>query len=826
MVMNSADLRLYDTTCKMSGSQESQKLTVTFRPKVEHVVFKFRQPLQPGRYTISTKFQGSFSNKAKGFFRTSYFDSEKHKNWMLAATQMEPTDARRMFPCFDEPEYKATFNISATIDPDDVAISNAPSIEQTLDTKKKRKLVKFEQTPKMSTYLVALIVGKFVPTEPTVVDGVPIRIWCVPGKEKLTKFSHDLACKLLSYYKQYFDVSYPSKKLDLIAIPDFAFGAMENLGAITFQEDNLLVDDKNGSIDAKQNVAINVAHEMSHMWFGDLVTMKWWDDLWLNEAFAEWMSIKAVDKLKPEWQFWNWFALEREQAMLSDSLQTTRSIHFDVKDPAEIEQLFDEITYYKGASVLRMLERLVTEDVFRNGIRQYIKSHEFTNAAGSDLWSAISEASGKDITKIVHSWLYLEGFPLLTVNEHTQNLEVEQKRFVFPGSVKTNIPDTLWEVPTAIRSFKKEDDGAQWSVITNKTDKLAMSKSPPNLVNAGGDGYYRVKYSVKTLNEIATGLQELSVLERSSMLSDQFYLAIAGHIPISEYLNFTASYRKEMDSTVTSVFCTNLQQLNLLIDDSSTDDFAAFVRDRLAQDRKVFSWTTSPSDSDLTKRERALVLSTLGTIGQDKEIIREARSLAEKYYTNADAIDADLVEPMIDIVAYNGNATDYSKIENLFTKANTPEQRHTALMALGMFQDPALLQNTLKMSLTNRVQKQDGPDVIAEIMGLRAGRQLGWHFTRKHIIRIFWRFPEHTLRKIITAMNALSTEQDLAEVKAFFKKHNDPTQTQSIEKIIEAIEVRSRFRKRSGTELADWFKKNTQVRQSANLPHRKRHEML
>jgi puromycin-sensitive aminopeptidase len=813
IVLNSVDIKLNHAECKLVGSTNPITLKVHYQPDVEQVVLELPRRIESGRCILSMKFHGTLDDKGKGFFRTISLDAAGGKHW-ISATQMEPTDARRMFPCIDEPQYKATFKVSASIAPGDTAISNSPILAETTDAKTKRKIVTFDETPKMSTYLVALIVGRLVPTKTIISEGVPIRIWCTPGKEKLTPFSQALAGRLLKYYTEYFAVKYPAKKLDLIAIPDFANGAMENLGAATFREDTLLVDESQGSLDAKQQVAINVAHEMAHMWFGDLVTMQWWDDLWLNEAFAEWMSTKAVDKLQPDWHYWNQFALERDQSMLSDSLRATRPMHLDVTNADQIEQMFDEITYQKGASVLRMMERFVTEDKFRDGIRRYIKSNQFANATPDSLWRAIAAESGKDISGIMHSWIYDEGFPLVSINSSEPQLTVSQKRFVFKRSQQGSDSAPIWQIPLEVRRLEDDGDSAQKFLVTDKDTKLAEIGAAPCVVNAGGEGYYRVQYSANELSKIASHLDKLTVLERAAALSDQFYLAVSGQIPVKDYLDFTAAYKGENDPTVTSLLCTELNQLDLMIDDSPSERsaFADYVRDRLSKAKQSFGWSSLGEDSDLIRRERAEVMLTLGTIGQDKNTIAEARALAERIYAHdtdtGTTVDAELIDPIIKIVAYNGNAADYAKIETLWHRAKSPEREQSALMALAMFQDPVLMQKTLKMCLTDQVRRQDGPQLIAAIMETRAGRSVAWHFFHKHIIHIAWRFSGTRLFSVVMAMNSLATKEQLAEVQGFFKKHPVPSQSRGINKIIEAIEVRVAFRQRSGNQLCSWLEAN------------------
>ena len=805
IVLNSTDINVTDAELKTSGAPKSLKLSIHDEYKFQVVILESKEPIIPGQYSITLQFQGKLNDKLKGFFREKVTDSEGRIGW-LCATQMEPTDARRMFPCFDEPAYKATFSISTSLNTDESAVSNSPVLKEVVDNEKRRKVITFEKTPKMSTYLVALVIGHIVPSEPIMAAGVPIRVWCAPGKEKMTAYSRQFAAKVLEYYTKYFNIPYCAKKLDLVAIPDFPNGAMENLGACTFREDLLLVDEKTISVDAKQQVALNIAHEMAHLWFGDLVTMQWWDDIWLNEAFAEWMSTKAVDLLEPAWQYHNQFTLEREQSMLSDSLRATQPIHAEIKDADQIDQVFDEITYEKGAAVLYMLEGFLGQDTFREGIRTYLSQHELANATPENLWSALSSSSGKDVSELMHSWVYLKGFPEVTVDSSKPETTLSQKRFVFQNDSKDN-DSSAWQIPLQVRSLEDNNVNATHKIVFNKTaGDLGTSKKAPYLVNSKGEGYFRVLYSPKDLKEMMMHLSKMTVLERASVLSDQFYLALAGQVPVKQYLDLTAYYKDEADPNVTSVICDQFNQMDLMIDANARLPFAAFVQDRLAHAKKLFGWASIEDKSDLVKRERAEVLLTLGTIGQDKDTIAQARKLANEYFTHEDAaaVESELYEPMLKIVAYNGNHQDYANILALWQRSKTPERKQSTLMALAMFQDPVLIEKTLKMCLSSAIEKQDAPLVMAAIMGGRAGRGLAWEFFRKHIILIAWRFPEHLMLNLVMAMNALGEQQQLDEVKAFFKKHPVPSQARGINKIIEAIEIRVAFRRHN--DLAKTFK--------------------
>jgi puromycin-sensitive aminopeptidase len=499
--------------------------------------------------------------------------------------------------------------------------------------------------------------------------------------------------------------------------------------------------------------------------------------------------------------------------MLSDSLRATQPIHAEIKDADQLDQVFDEITYEKGAAVLYMLEGFLGQDIFRDGIRKYLAGHELGNATPENLWTALSSTSGRNVSDLMHSWVYLKGFPQVTVDSSKPAAMLSQKRFVFLNE-STDASDTkdakdskastnssvssAWQIPLQVRSLVDKDlNSSQKILFTERTGKLGTNKKEPFLVDAKGEGYFRVLYSPNDLKEIMTHLGDMTVLERASVLSDQFYLALSGQIPVKQYLEFTAYYRNEEDPNVTSVICNQFNEMNLLVDDNARAPFAAFVRDRLAHAKKLFGWSAVEDQSDLVKRERATVLLTLGTLGQDKDIIAQARKLANEYFTHDDAsaVESELFEPMLRIVAYNGNREDFGKLESLWQRSKTPERKNSALMALSMFQEPDLIEKTLKMSLTSKVERQDAPLLVAAVMEETAGRGMAWEFVRKHIIRIAWRFPEHLMLNLVMAMNALDTQQQLDEVRDFFKKHPVPSQARGINKIIEAIEIRVEFRR-------------------------------
>jgi puromycin-sensitive aminopeptidase len=815
IVLNAADLKIIDAQLTDAAPHAvPQRARVVLQPEQERAVFELARQIQPGKYNLSMKLDGILNDKLRGFYRSSFTDSQGKKHW-LATTQMEATDARRMFPCFDEPQYKATFSLSADIDANLVAISNSPIAQETENKQLHKKLVRFEETPKMSSYLLALVVGPFTPTEPVTADGVPIRVWTIPGKTALGSYSLAAAAKILPFYNEYFGVPYPAKKLDLIAIPDFEAGAMENLGAITFRQSRLLVDEKGDSALTKHECASVVAHEMAHMWFGDLVTMRWWDDLWLNEAFATWMSSKAVDRLHPEWHEWDQFIIDKLDSMQTDSLQATRPIHFAVTDPAQVDQMFDDITYGKGASVLRMLEHYVSDDVFRDGVRRYIKAHEFANASTQDLWQAIGEASGKEIKEMMHGWVYQAGYPVVNVDmvPHKKAMGAEQERF-FLLSKDNHAFASLWQIPLSLRSLDTESGSEpapiERAILTDKQDTITVKGNAPYLVNAGADGYYRVRYTPSALKELSDGLEKtLTPSERASLLSDQFQLALAGEMPVQNYLTLTAQFKDESDPSVIKIMIDQIQRLNLLVDDKSRSLFEAFVRDRLQAIKQKLGWSsTAPDEPDLTKTLRAEVLDVMGTIGQDKTTIKEARQALKKYKSKHESLEPDLIAAAADVVAFNGDETDYHTIETLWHSAATPDLERQLMLSLALFRQPLLIERTLAMTLTDQVRNQDGPNLIAAVGDTAAGRKLAFNFITARWRAINARFTEHMVPRMVHSASSLASEQDRARVEQFFANNPMPFGTRTIAKTLEAIAINSAFRQRSGGELSRWLSAN------------------
>jgi puromycin-sensitive aminopeptidase len=784
----------------------------------ELVSFTPAQELKPGKYKLRTTFSGVMSDKLRGLYKAKFTD-RAGKQRMIATTQMEPADARRMIPVFDEPDMKARFKLTVHTLPQFTAISNAPMVKSTM--RNNQKIVEFAPTEPMSSYLLALVVGELESTPEVIVQGTPIRVWAVKGMAHLGTFSRDAAAKLLPYMNSYFGINYPWKKLDLIAVPDFAAGAMENPGAITFRETLLLVDPKTAATGSQKAAVSVIAHEMAHMWFGDLVTMKWWDDLWLNEAFATWMATKAVDAVRPDWQMWKEFAYDRTAALHTDALRSTRSIQFEVRSPEQTHEMFDVITYEKGASVLRMLERHVGEPVFQKGVHTYLKSHEFSNATTTDLWDAIGAVAGMPCSNMMASWVHQPGYPLITIDESKRegSVSATQKRFFL---LEDGTPSTdKWSVPIGVRVVNRPADQNKQSdadrkflmvdqtaevPLLNPADPAANPSGLPFIANAGGVGYFRVRYAEPIFNRLLEQPREnFDPSERLSLVDDSSELMLAGAVPVSQYLDLISRYKGETDEAVWGSIVSDLHYFDRFVDDSNRASYQRFVRAQLGEVFGRLGWEPKPNESAQIRQLRAQIIGTLGTSGQDASIIAEARTRFAKYLKTPSSLDRDLISPVSNIVAYNGSTADYDKFRELYRTASTPEQRARNLHVLDNFRAPELVSRTLELSLSKQVRLQDAPHLMGGLLRNRQTEQQAWKFITENWQRMGAIFPEDMVPGVVSSASNFNRESQLSDLKLFLAKHPVPSGKSTVARTIERVSANVQFRKRSADDLNRWL---------------------
>ncbi|MBI1843189.1 MAG: M1 family metallopeptidase [Actinobacteria bacterium] len=763
----------------------------------ERLVLTTPTTLDPGRWTLHVEFRGELNDKLKGFYRSVFTDQQGVEH-VIATTQMEPADARRAFPCWDEPDMKATFAVTLVVPEDMPAYSNGPEIAST-PLGDGRKAVAFAETIAMSTYLVAFVVGPLEATEPVDVDGVELRVIHVPGKGHLTPYALEVGAFCLRWFTEYYGIAYPETKCDLIAIPDFAAGAMENLGAITFRETALLVDPDGVTRLELERVADVVAHELAHMWFGDLVTMRWWNGLWLNEAFATFMELAAVDAFRPAWQRWVSFTNERAAAFAVDSLAGTRPIEFPVASPEDAEGMFDVLTYQKGGSVLRMLEQYLGTDRFRAGIRLYLTKHAHGNAETTDLWDAIEEATGEPVRAIMDSWIFQGGYPLVGVERDGPHLTLTQQRFRFLPDPTDPADQAEWSVPVMIEA----DGVASRVLLAGPQTTVDVGDAQVVVVNAGGHGFYRTRYAPALLASLASNAQRvLTPVERAILLDDTWSAVLADDVPAADFLELARGFADETDRTVWATLASPLGAIERIVETGTRSRFHVFVRELVGPALQRLTWEPAPDEDELTRQLRGTLIATLGITGDDSGVQRHARVAHDAYLADPAGVDPNVAAAALGVVASVGTEADYEIFLDRYRTSPSPQESLRYLHALGGFPQIDLGERTLAMCLTSDVRSQNAPFLV---MALLANREVGptaWSFVKEHWEEMCERYPDNAIPRMLGGVVALSTEESAADVAAFLNSHPVPQATKTIEQHLERLRVNVAFRMREGRRLA------------------------
>jgi puromycin-sensitive aminopeptidase len=771
---------------KLSGKAELDEVN-------ERAILNFDTKVEPGRWSLRIKFRGILNDKLHGFYRSQYKDPAGQTH-TIATTQFEATDARRAIPCWDEPAAKATFKLTLVIDQNLVAISNT-AIESEKPAANGKKEVTFRQTIRMSTYLLAFVVGEFKATDPVDVAGTPLRVWYVPGKEALTRYGQEIGAFSLNFFANYYGIKYPGDKLDLIAIPDFAAGAMENLGAITFRETALLVDEKTASRAELERVADVVSHENAHMWFGDLVTMQWWNGIWLNEAFATFMEMLAVDAWKPHWERWVSFGLSRGAAMAVDGLNSTRSIEYPVHSPSDAGGMFDVLTYEKGASVLRMLEQYLGAEEFRKGISRYLREHEYANAETGDLWDALEESSHQPVRRMMDTWIFQPGFPIISVEKgsDSRSIKLSQNRFLYlrePGKGTEQ-----WHVPLMIKAATDKGISEHKLLLTSSEATLQL---PGNLkwvlVNQGGSGFYRVRYSSDLLAGVTAALDQLSPIERFGVVSDTWAAVVAGLAPLKEFFAMAAKFRNETDLNVWRAILSGFAYLDTVVDEQHRPAMQAEVRRLLTPALERLGWEPKPGESELQSQLRGSLIGALGTQGEDPQVQARARELYAKYRNVPGSVDNNLVPAIIAIVAHTGSEADYKEFKEKFKTARTPQDEQRYLYALADFRRPELLRDAMQMTLNGEVRTQNAPYLMMELMMNTECRYEAWAFLKQNWDKMVAAYPENAIPRMCGGVTSLVDQQP--DVDQFFKTHKVKQGGKTIEQHLERLRVAVVFKQR------------------------------
>ena len=800
ITLNAVDIDFREITITSGGT--TQKAKATPEKEKEQVVLAVEKPLAAGTATVHITYSGILNDEMRGLYLGKDDQGRKY-----AASQFEATDARRAFPSFDEPSYKATFDITAVADKGQVAISNQKIVSDTPGPGDKHT-VHFAPTVKLSPYLAALVVGNFEYVEGQA-DGIPIRVYSTPGKKEMDKFALEAAEHILSYYDKYFNIKYPYGKLDLVGLPDFSAGAMENAGCITFREVLLQIDEKQGSVDLKKTVASVISHEMAHQWFGDLVTMKWWDDIWLNEGFATWMSSKPLEQWKPEWNYDLDDVSGTGGTLNTDSLANTRPIHQAAETPGQIMELFDGIAYGKAASVLRMLEAYLGEQTFRAGVNAYIDKHQYANATADDFWGAQAVTSKKPVDQIMPTFVKQAGVPIINVKAqcsgNATSVTLDQRRYYFNREKFESANDQLWQVPLCM----KNSTGAQKCELLTKKEETFTLKgcSAWVLANAGANGYYRVGYEPDAVKALASDAEsKMSPGERIALQSDIWASVRVGREPVGDFLALARGLGADRNRAVMDDVLNRLNYTaRYLVTDSDRDSFRSWLRSYLTPMLNDVGSEPMPGESDEQRTLRSRVFNALGYDARDPQVLAQARKLADKALDDPSSIDREMAGVALSLAALNGDQVFYDHVMAAIKNAKAPEDYYNFLFTLPQFSDPKLLQRTLDYAVSPDVRSQDALLVVSGVMNNPEGQKLAWDFVLSHWDAIQKVGGPFASAQIVGATGTFCDAAMRDQVSSFYSAHKieaaERTYRQSIEKINNCVDLKSQQQ----PQLASWL---------------------
>ena len=816
--LHASQLEVTKATLQRPGERPrpAEKIELLEDQQRLRLTFGFSVPI--GEATLRLAFSGTLNDELAGFYRSRYTMSDGTQGYM-AATQFEATDARRAIPCWDEPAAKAVFEVSLVVPEGMTSQSNTPIVDEK-DLGNGTRLVRFGETPRMATYLLAFVVGPLQALEGRTKTGTKVGVWALPDRIGHGRWGLDESIRILEYLNDYYGVPYPLPKLDHISLQDFAAGAMENWGAITYRERILLLDPATSSAQTRQNITDVIAHETAHMWFGDLVTMAWWDDLWLNESFATWMGTKTAGALHPDWHMWTQFlSLETVHGLTLDGLRSSHPIEVPVKDPAEIREIFDDISYAKGASILRMLEQFLGESTFRRGIRNYLRTHSYGNTRTEDLWRALGAASRQPVGPIIGTWTRQMGFPLLdakvTRKGGDARIALSQSRFLYGHILGSSKDASRWKIPVRISRAGSKKITSFLMGKKAESHSLGRSRKAPDSdwikVNAGQSGFYRVNYPAEEWERLRKAVVsgELGPEDRIGLQNDAYDLMRAGYLPATTLLDLTSAYRGEDDATGWRMIADSLHDFETLVSQEPyLGRFDGYVRDLVRPAGQRVGWEPKANEGHLDALKRSTVLYALGH-HEDRRALDEAAKRFARYLKDPSSLHPNLRGVVYALVAQEADEATYETLWDLERKAALQEEQVRLLLALAQPRDKKLLQETLHRSLTDAVRSQDAVIVITNAAAARpsVGLDLAWSFVKENWDELYRRYAESgfLIRRLVHISEGFTTPDKAKDVERFFRARKAPEVRRAVQQSIEKIRVNAAWRKRNGKDLARWF---------------------
>jgi puromycin-sensitive aminopeptidase len=772
--------------------------TVRVHPVSETIELELDAELSPGEARLNLRWTGRFTDGLRGLYLAG----------SVAATQFEAADARRVFPCFDEPGFKCTWALTVKVPPALVALSNGRVLAEELEGPHRK--VRFAETEVLPSYLVALVVGPLVSTQEETAAGVPVRTWCLEEKRALLAFGQQTALAVLPRLQDYFGLPYAFGKLDQVGIPDFEAGAMENAGLITYREVALLLDPATAPLSVQKRVAEVVTHELAHQWFGNWVTMAWWDDLWLNEAFATWMAYKIVDGWRPEWRVWLDFDAGKATALHLDALRSTHPIRGTVANAAEATESFDAITYEKGGAVLRMIEGFLGEEAFRSGIRDYMRKHARSNAVADDLWAALAKASHTPVVELANAWIRQSGYPVVSVTLDGSRVRLSQERFFSePGLGGPEI----WPVPLVLAWGDDRGRHTRPFLLQEKTGEVALETAGTVRwldANAGSTGFYRVAYSAELLAGLGKSLGDLLPSERIGVLADQWALVRAGCAGISDFLDLVLAFGEETDHAVLDELVGRLAYVEArLVDGEDQERFRRLVERLFLPRLQKMGWDPVAGETDQDRLRRAALLRAAAGVARARSVLAETGPRVDRLLNGQrTALDPNLVDTAVAVTARDGDSALFDHLRAIFPREPDPAVKRRYLLALTAFERPQLVERAQTFLLENGVPLQDLASFVQGLLANRAAREGTWSLVRDRWSMLMEKTAgaPMLLRRVVEAIGNLRERRHLDEARSFLAAHPVAEAQQAVAQTLERLAQDVALRERLVPEVSVWLR--------------------
>ena len=774
----------------ISNDQESINLSVEYFENDERISLSSKNEIENGTYKLYMEFKSEITNDLKGFYRSKFLTKDEEEKW-IATTQFEPTSARNAFPCWDEPEYKAVFSITIVADKKYLRVSNEKVLSEK-EVEDNKIETTFVDSMKMSTYLVAFVIGELEVTEIGEAGNTKVRIVHRPGFSDQTNYAGTAGIELLNFFEDYYKIPYPGSKLDLIAIPDFAMGAMENVGAVTFRENLLLIDEEKATRPELNRSVTVIAHELAHMWFGDLVTMKWWDGIWLNEAFASLMEVIAADNKYPEFKLWNEMNLSRSAGFAIDSLENSRPIEFDVETPEEAEEMFDVLTYEKGSTVLRMFEVFIGEEVFQKGVQEYLNKFKYDNTNSSDLWDSLSKASGQSLNEMLPYWIKEKGYPSVSVSVNDSCLYLEQKRFLLKN-IKTKNENK--PIPISIRFLDTEE---KLNLILDETNKELDIEKKGNVpvVNSGGWGFYHVFYEEEAFNKILNNFDKLDQLEKYRLLEDRWmqFKKHSNELDESEIINFLKFllfYKDEKDEDIWNYIGSIIATLSYIPDENIKKTFKEFVDKLTLSLSSELGIKVNPEEDPEIKELRGLINKMRAKYLEEREFINYFSEIFnDESFENIS--DGSFFNTVLYIAALD-ETNEVEKFLEKFIKAPSPQIQGRYRSVLGIIKNRNAPQEIVKYMIEGKIRGADCPYILASmIMNKYIGKE-SWLIIKENFNELLKVMPAWTASRILDALSSIYDEELGNDIKDFITRNPLPSSEKIAAQKLERLEANIEF---------------------------------